>query len=218
MFNHAVILAAGKGERMKPLTDYWPKALVEINSRPLITHTFDSFHKSGFFPQVHVTIGHLSHLVTKELNGRVSSFIDTKGRSNTWFLFNSLIKNIHDDIIYVPCDLVFEIDWVELYLETVMGYDAPIGIVTVPYKDGTEADFVTSYNGKCKKIDRAHNTGVCASGIQIINPRKINNIFRHKSKPSTFNEIWEELIKREELTVFKTQPSSWKAYDRLNQI
>jgi len=37
----AVVLAAGKGTRLRPLTDDLPKALVEIDGKPLLTHCFD---------------------------------------------------------------------------------------------------------------------------------------------------------------------------------
>ncbi|MDS0300446.1 sugar nucleotidyltransferase [Halogeometricum sp. S1BR25-6] len=38
----AVVLAAGKGTRLRPLTDDKPKALVEVDGRPILQHCLDS--------------------------------------------------------------------------------------------------------------------------------------------------------------------------------
>lgn len=38
----AVVLAAGRGTRLQPLTDAKPKALVEVAGRPLLSHVFDA--------------------------------------------------------------------------------------------------------------------------------------------------------------------------------
>jgi len=37
----AVVLAAGEGTRLRPLTEEVPKALVEVNGKPLVEHVFD---------------------------------------------------------------------------------------------------------------------------------------------------------------------------------
>jgi len=43
----AVVLAAGKGTRLRPLTDDKPKVLVEVNGTPLIQDVFDNLIDSG---------------------------------------------------------------------------------------------------------------------------------------------------------------------------
>ncbi|MDP3705003.1 MAG: nucleotidyltransferase family protein [Legionellaceae bacterium] len=44
----AMILAAGRGERLKPLTDFCPKALCAIQNTPLIEHHLIKLARAGF--------------------------------------------------------------------------------------------------------------------------------------------------------------------------
>ncbi len=43
----AMVLAAGRGERMRPLTENRPKALLEVAGRPLIEHHLESLKSAG---------------------------------------------------------------------------------------------------------------------------------------------------------------------------
>lgn len=43
----AVVLAAGKGTRLRPLTDDKPKVLVEVNGTPLVEDVFDNLIDAG---------------------------------------------------------------------------------------------------------------------------------------------------------------------------
>lgn len=43
----AVILAAGDGGRLQPLTRRTPKPLIEVNGKPIVRHVLDALHASG---------------------------------------------------------------------------------------------------------------------------------------------------------------------------
>ena len=42
-----MILAAGRGERLRPLTDHTPKPMVEVRGRPLLAHQIDWLNRAG---------------------------------------------------------------------------------------------------------------------------------------------------------------------------
>jgi MurNAc alpha-1-phosphate uridylyltransferase len=62
----AMILAAGRGERMRPLTDRLPKALLTAGGRPLIAHLIERLARAGH-TEVVVNVSHLAGTIEREL-------------------------------------------------------------------------------------------------------------------------------------------------------
>lgn len=62
----AMILAAGRGERMRPLTDHTPKPLLELGGKPLIVHQIERLQQAGFTDLV-VNLGWLGQQIRTRL-------------------------------------------------------------------------------------------------------------------------------------------------------
>ncbi|MCK5570855.1 MAG: phosphocholine cytidylyltransferase family protein [Spirochaetes bacterium] len=62
MIENAVILAAGTGSRLKPLTDHAPKCLTEINGTPILLNALDNLVEIGIIRCVIVT-GYFSEAI-----------------------------------------------------------------------------------------------------------------------------------------------------------
>nr|WP_232470378.1 nucleotidyltransferase family protein [Methylococcus sp. BF19-07] len=61
-----MILAAGRGERLRPLTDHTPKPLLPAGGRPLIEHTLEALVRAGFM-EIVVNLAHLGRQIRERL-------------------------------------------------------------------------------------------------------------------------------------------------------
>jgi len=68
----AMILAAGRGERLRPLTDTRPKPLLEVGGRPLIEHHLERLAQAGF-REIVINLAHLGDMIR-----------DTLGNGSAW--------------------------------------------------------------------------------------------------------------------------------------
>ncbi len=62
----AMILAAGRGERMRPLTDTTPKPLLSVGGKPLIVWHIERLVAAGF-KQIIINHAHLGHMLEQAL-------------------------------------------------------------------------------------------------------------------------------------------------------
>jgi MurNAc alpha-1-phosphate uridylyltransferase len=83
MIRTAMILAAGRGERMRPLTDTTPKPLIPVRGRSMLDRTLDRLAAHGV-RNVVVNVHHLGERIASHVGGRAhvvreDSLLDTGG-------------------------------------------------------------------------------------------------------------------------------------------
>lgn len=66
MLDAAMILAAGRGERMRPLTDHTPKPLLTVGDKPLIVWIINRLAQAGF-ARVVINVAHLGERIIDQL-------------------------------------------------------------------------------------------------------------------------------------------------------
>lgn len=109
----AVILAAGVGERLKPLINSIPKALIKIEDKTLIEYSLDNLQKAGI-KEVIIVTGYLEDLVKEKLGNSYQginiSYISNRKYSvtGTMYSLSQIEGKIDDDILLLEADLLYE--------------------------------------------------------------------------------------------------------------
>ena len=108
----ALILAAGIGSRLRPLTQDRPKALVPLAGAPIVAHALDSLVEAGV-KRVIVVTGHCREALESWLAGRGDLDVDTVDNpayatTNTLASLAAAAHLIDDDFLLLDGDLAFE--------------------------------------------------------------------------------------------------------------
>ena len=131
----AVLMAGGRGERLRPLTLDTPKPLLKVGGRPIIDYNVESLLRYGV-ENIYVTVNYLKeqiigHFSNPKWNGRVHC-VEEPCRLGTLGSV-ALIDNLSQDyVIVMNSDLLTNIDFEKLWRHHVES-GAVLTMATVPY-------------------------------------------------------------------------------------
>jgi len=128
---NAIILAAGKGERLQPLTNDKPKCLVELFGKSLLEWQIEAFHSSGI-TDITIVSGYKSDLINfpeitilknekYESTNMVETLFSAKEKmlNSTIISYGDIIfeKNVLESLINSPNDISVIVDkqWKRLW-------------------------------------------------------------------------------------------------------
>jgi len=191
MINYALILAGGRGGRLMPLTFETPKAMVLYKNKPLIFEVIKSLQ--DYVNDIYVTVGYKKELLGSYLLGlNVRGLINTEGKENIWWLFNSSLKYLTEPIIVSTCDIIFELDIDSVIREYFAAGEPPCMLLAAKPLPNFDGDYIQQHDGVVHQISRIEKSPIVCSGLQILYPSKINALV---SDAENFYDLWSLLIK-----------------------
>ena len=200
----AMILAAGYGTRMRPLTNDIPKPLIKVRGKPLIDHAIDRLVAAGvelIIVNLHHHADRLkAHLAERSdveirISDETEAILGTGGGIlNVLPLFEGEPFFVHNsDSIWVEgygraLERMIE-RWnpeemdallLEAIFATAIGYDG-------------RGDFVMDANGRLSRVPEQRQSPFAFPGVQIVHPRLFDG-----AKPGEFsiNPLWDRAIDR----------------------
>lgn len=131
----AVLMAGGKGERLRPLTEKVPKPLLKVGDKSIIDYNIDRLISYGV-ENISVTVNYLKEQIEEHFGDaregiqvrcvREPNFLGTIGSIK----FVDTFKN--DTILVMNSDLFTNIDFEDFYLHFLKN-DADMSVAAVPY-------------------------------------------------------------------------------------
>lgn len=132
----AIIMAGGRGERLKPLTDDSPKPLLKVGKKPIIEHVIDRLCEFGI-ENYYISVNYFGQKIVDFLgDGRridvvLNYIFETEPLGTIGSV--SLIKDFkHHHLLLMNSDILTDLDFEDFYINF-LKEDADIAIATIPY-------------------------------------------------------------------------------------
>ena len=206
--NTALILCAGYGKRLNPITLKKPKPLIEINKTTLLQNTLNLIHSLGI-NNILINSFYLSdqienYVANLNLNEKVikdgSNILDTGG--GVLNLINN--SNQNDFLVFNPDTLWNESYLVEIqnmekfYFENKIKNILQVVEKSKSFDQRISGDFSLENNILSKSSDK----NFIFTGCQILNKSIFEN---YKVETFSINKIWEEMISKKKLYGYKSK-------------
>ena len=200
---HGMILAAGLGKRMQPLTLKIPKPLLEINNISLLERAINLLVSHGV-KEISINVHYLPNQITsfihkKKFQAKISISNEEDLLLDTGGGVLKGTQNFGDKPFFViNPDTIWSKDYLEELksLETFYFKNNKPTLLLVNKKASIDTSFSGDFNLNNKQISKDNENQFIFTGLQIIN-RSV--LIDEKSKVFSMNKIWNKLIKEKNL-------------------
>jgi len=209
----ALILAGGRGKRLRPLTDKIPKSLIPINKKPLIQYSINYLKKFGI-NEIVICSGYKSKQIQNFLKKKKNfgckiEYSVEKNPLGTAGAIKNAIKNLSDEsFLVINGDIITNID-----LKKILKKPNTIAANELKTKFGTmeiKNNRILKFNEKTDVQNVWMNPGLYHLSTDIL------KILPHKG--SLEAEIFPKLAKNKSLRTVKFKNVLWHSIDSFKDI
>lgn len=117
----ALILAAGLGTRLAPITNDRPKSLVQVNGKPILLKQIENLHENGIY-DITVVSGYKADILEKTVHGRfpeikILESVDYANTNNMYSAYLAKEGLANHDFLMMNADVFFDASVIAALLE-----------------------------------------------------------------------------------------------------
>ena len=218
--NWAVIMAGGKGVRLRPLTKYCPKPMVKVAGQPILERIILRFLDYGI-SNFYISINYLGKMIEDYFGdgkkfGCQIRYLKEKKYLHTGGSLSLLNEELSDPVIVMNGDLLTRINFTHLLQFHQKGkFSATIAVR--PYSLEIPFGVVKSENNQLKSIKEKPNIPcLINAGIYVLNPEILSFIPKNKVFPLT--NLFEKLLaKKKKIGVYQSK-EDWIDVGQLDEF
>ena len=132
---NAILMAGGKGERLRPLTEKTPKPLLPVGNKTIIDYNVDNLITYGV-EDIYVTTNYLAEQIEQHFEKERQGIKITCVREQKYLGTIASVKFVpnlkHDDILVMNSDLFTNIDFEDFYCNFIEK-QADMLVAAIPY-------------------------------------------------------------------------------------
>ena len=213
----AVILAGGKGTRGKPYTDFFPKAMIPLNDKPLIDYIVNYLSSFNFIKEIII----ISDF--KGLGGQIKNYLETYSHTKKISFVQDSQSGTAGDLLHIRKKLNDSSEFVLWFVDNLAAIDLKEMLHTFKKKKSQaciatrtkrreETGFAVVKDGIITKFKEKPTVKLKMSeclGVYILGTRVLNKIKSNQNDINLSFDILQDLSKKGLVSAYDIGNTPW---------
>jgi len=193
----ALIMAGGRGSRLKPLTDTVPKPLLKVGDKSIIDYNIDRLRSFGI-DDFHISVRYLGDQIEAHCSksirpGESFNFVWENEPLGTIGGASKIESFNHDYVLITNSDILTNLDYEDFFLDFI-NQDADMSVASIPYEVNVPyAVIETSNNHVISFKEKPTYTYYSNGGIYLLKKEILDRVPKNEFYNAT--DLMENLIR-----------------------